>query len=251
MPKLALPLNALTRARHNVTRSRGFTLVELTIVLIIVGLLLSSLMPPLSAQIDQRNYNETQQQTNEIREALIGFAVANGRLPRPATSLADGAENPASCSDDAACTGFIPWTTLGMKKTDAWNKMIRYSVTPAYANAVFTLSTNGSKKVQTRDSAGTTSYLIGSASTCSSSSPCAPAIIYSAGKNNWGLTEDGIALADGSATNADEDVNASAATVFFARGQSTVPVGGEFDDIVAWIPPYVLMNRMITAGKLP
>jgi prepilin-type N-terminal cleavage/methylation domain-containing protein len=228
--------------------SHGFTLVELAIVLIIVGLLLGSLMSPLSAQLDQRNYNETQQQISEIREALIGFAVSNGRLPRPATSAADGAENPATCASIAACTGFIPWTTLGLKKTDAWNKMIRYSVTPAYANGAFALTTSGNKKIQTRDSAGNASYLIGSAAGCS---PCAPAVIYSAGKNNWGFSEDGTAQPDGSATNADEDVNAAATTDFFSRSQSVVPVGGEFDDIVVWIPPYILMNRMVAAGKLP
>ena len=129
--------------------------------------------------------------------------------------------------------------------------MIRYSVTPLYANASFTLSTIGRKKVQTRDSAGTASYLIGTAGACSVGSPCAPAVIYSAGKNNWGVTEDGTVLADGSTTNADEDINASATISFFSRNQSTVPTGGEFDDIVIWIPPYVLMNRMISAGKLP
>jgi type II secretory pathway pseudopilin PulG len=106
----------------------------LAIVLIIVALLLSSLLSPLSAQIDQRNYNETQQQISEIREALIGFAVVNGRLPRPATSATNGAENPANCGSEALCTGFIPWSTLGVKKTDAWNKIIQYSVSPAYAD---------------------------------------------------------------------------------------------------------------------
>ena len=227
---------------------RGFTLVELTIVLVIVGLLLGSLMVPLSAQIDQRNYNETQRQINEVREALIGFAVLNGRLPRPATSSSDGAENTANCNETTTCTGFIPWTTLGVRKTDAWNKMIRYSVTPAYANAPFALDTSGSKKVLTRDGSGTTSYLIGSTSGCS---PCAPAVIYSAGKNNWGYADDGSALADGSTSNADEDANAIATTSFFSRDQSTVPNGGEFDDLVVWIPPYVLFNRMISAGKLP
>ncbi len=232
------------------SRASGFTLVELTIVLIIVGLLLGTLMVPLSAQIDQRNYNETQRQMDEIREALIGFAVVNGRLPRPATSATDGTENPANCGSDAACTGFIPWTTLGVKKTDAWNKMIRYSVTPQYADAAISLSTLGSKKVRTRDNAGTPSYFVGSGSACSDS-PCAPAIIYSSGKTNWGYTEDGSALADTSTTNADEDSNASATVTFFARGRSSVVNGGEFDDIVTWIPPFVLFNRMIAAGKLP
>lgn len=232
-------------------RQRAFSLVEVAVVLIIVGLLLSTLMSPLSGHLDQRNYSETQQQINEIREALIGFAVANGRLPRPATSLADGAENPVACANDAACTGFIPWTTLGVKKTDAWRKLIRYSVTPAYANAAFALGAVGSKKVQTRDTAGNLSYLIGSANACSAASPCAPAVIYSAGKNNWGTNEDGTAFADSSANNADEDANEVATSVFFFRSPSIVPTGGEFDDIVVWISPYILMNRMILAGKLP
>lgn len=247
-----MPLNTpLVQQRAIALGQNGFTLVELSIVLIIVALLLGGLVLPLSAQIDQRNYNETQQQLSEIRETLIGFAVAYGRLPRPATSLADGAENPATCATDAACTGYIPWSTLGVKRTDAWNKMIQYSVTPAYTNATFALSTVGSKKVLTRDNAGAIGYLIGGAGACSSASPCAPAVIYSTGKNNWGVTEDGTALADSSTTNADEDTNAVATTAFYSRPQSNVPTGGEFDDLVIWIPPYLLMNRMISAGTLP
>ena len=228
------------------TREHGFSLVELTIVLIIVGLLLGSLITPLSAQIEQRNYNETQQQIAEIREALIGYAVANGRLPRPATSAGDGVENPASCgtNNDDKCTGFVPWATLGVRKTDAWNKMIRYSVTPSLADAQFTLETlkaNSNKKVKTRDASGTESTLVDNA----------PAVIYSAGKSNWGYADDGSELADASSTNADEDSNAAANRTFFAREQSTVPTGGEFDDLVVWLPPFVLINRLIAAGRLP
>ncbi len=223
----------------------------MTLVLVIIGLLISSLIPPLSAQIDQRNVNETREQLAEIREALIGFAVVNGRLPRPAISVNDGNEKPANCVNTTDCTGFIPWTTLGVKKTDAWNKMLLYSVTQEFANTTpFNLNTEGKKKVRTRDAAGTISYLIGSAGTCSSSS-CAPAVIFSFGKNNWGTAADGTALADNSATNADEDTNAAETIDFFARDPSTVPTGGEFDDIVTWITPYILFNRMIAAGKLP
>ncbi len=232
-------------------RQCAFTLVELTIVLLIVALLIGGMLVPLSAQRDLVQFSETQRQLAEIKEALHGFAVANGRLPRPATSLADGAENPALCVDDAACTGYLPWATLGVKKTDAWNKMIRYSVTPAYANAPFTLTTVGSKKVQTRDSAGSASYLIGVAGACSLASPCAPAVIHSAGKNNWGVSENGDVLPDESADNADEDANAVATTVFFARDPSTVATGGSFDDIVSWLSPNLLYSRMIAAGRLP
>lgn len=249
MPELTLSLIFSSIAgRARALKSSGFTLVELAIVLIILGLLLSSLMSPLTAQIDQRNYNQTTQQLDEIREALVGFAIINGRLPRPATSLADGAENPAICANNAACTGFIPWATLGLRKTDTWNKIIRYSVTPNYANSAFSLTTGGNKKVLTRDNAGVISYLIGSAASCS---PCAPAVIYSAGKNNWGTSGDGVALPDSSATNADEDTNETATTDFFSRDQSNVATGGEFDDIVTWLPPYTLFNRMVAAGKLP
>ena len=229
----------------------GFTLVELTIVLVIVALLIGGMLLPLAIQKDIQNTAETQRQLGEIKEALLGFALANGRLPRPATSLTDGAENPALCADDAACTGHLPWTSLGVKKTDAWNKMIRYSATPAYANAPFALTTVGSKKVQTRDAAGAASYLIGGAGACSLTSPCAPAVVYSAGKNNWGVAEDGTALPDESANNGDEDANAIASAVFFARERSTVASGGEFDDQVSWISPNLLLSRMISAGRLP
>ena len=232
------------------SRASGFTLIELTIVLVIVALLIGGMLVPLSAQRDLGRASETQRQLAEIKEALLGFAVANGRLPRPATSLADGAENPAFCADDAACTGYLPWAVLGVKKTDAWSKMIRYSVTPAYANAAFTLTTVGSKKVQTRDSAGSASYLIGG-DDCRLASPCAPAVIYSAGKNNWGISELGDAFADESADNVDEDANAVATTLFFARDPSTVANGGPFDDIVTWISPNILYNRMISAHRLP
>ncbi|MDP2785976.1 MAG: prepilin-type N-terminal cleavage/methylation domain-containing protein, partial [Sulfurimicrobium sp.] len=63
----------------------GFTLVEMAIVLIIIGLLLGGLLMPLSAQMEQRRISETQKTLDEINQALIGFAVANKRLPCPST----------------------------------------------------------------------------------------------------------------------------------------------------------------------
>ena len=75
-------------------RSKGFTLVELSVAFIIIVLLLAGAMIPLSTQIELRGVADTQRSMDQIREAIIGFAQANGRLPCPADgSLASGAAN--------------------------------------------------------------------------------------------------------------------------------------------------------------
>lgn len=63
--------------------ARGFILMELTVVLVIVALLLGGLLIPLSAQRDGEAIRGTEKYLADIRDALLGFAVANGRLPCP------------------------------------------------------------------------------------------------------------------------------------------------------------------------
>lgn len=70
--------------KHPNSACLGFTLMELTVVLVIVGLLLGGLLVPLSAQRDVEFVKATDKSLADIREALIGFAVINGRLPCPA-----------------------------------------------------------------------------------------------------------------------------------------------------------------------
>lgn len=230
---------------------------ELAVVLVIVALLLGGLLMPLSTQRDGEAIRSTEKTLADIRDALIGFAIAQKRLPRPATSATDGSENPAACATETSCTGFIPWATLGVSKLDAWGKIIRYSVTPAFAGDItgtqsFSLTTIATKKVQTRDAAGNLIYLVGQA-TCSTTNQCVPAIIFSYGKNNWGTSDTGTAIADNSATNVDEDANHSGTTNFISRifTNASTANGGEFDDMVNWISLNNLYNRMISAGQLP
>ena len=238
----------------------GFTLVEMAMVLIIVALLLGGLLPTVASQIEQQRNNETSKQLAEIKEALIGYALINGRLPRPATSATDGTERAASCTGPTAvnlCAGFIPWATLGTPKLDSWGKIIRYSVTPNFANAPFTLSdTIATKTIQTRDS-GALTYLVGQG-TCLLNNQCVPAVIFSHGKNNFGTGDSGNILADSSTTNADEGINNAGNNAgnidnFFSRihSNNTAANGGEFDDLVVWVPLNTLMSRMVAAGRLP
>ena len=72
---------------------KGFTLVEMAIVIVIIGLIIGGLLAPITAQIDMRNYSDERKSMEEINEALLGFAMSNGYLPCPAVSFSDGAED--------------------------------------------------------------------------------------------------------------------------------------------------------------
>lgn len=230
------------------TSQHGFTLVEIAIVLVIVGLMIGGLVTPLSMQLEQRKISETQQALDETREALVGFALRNGYLPCPAISAGNGLEDRSGnrCTGEKRA-GFLPWATLGLNKLDSWNHLFRYSVTPAFSDsaALFNLSTPRDISIATRDSHG--------ALTAATLSNDIPAVILSHGKNGYGATTDqGTTIANASPGNADEQLNVNSATNFVARyatDNSSAP-GGEFDDIVAWVSPNILFNRMVAAQKI-
>lgn len=227
----------------------GFTLVEIAMVLLIVTLLLTGLVPTISSQIEQQRTNETRKQLDEIKEALIGYAVANGNFPCPAISASNGAEN--RNGGTGACyqrQGFIPWGALGIEKLDAWGRIIRYSATPAYTNSTtkFKLSSSRDITIRTRNTADALVNL--------SNNDDIPAVILSHGKNGYGATLDnGTLLGNTSTSNTDEQTNyAAAGTSFVSKDQSVRTTGsGEFDDIVSWVSASILFNRMVAAGKLP
>lgn len=236
----------------------GFTLTEMAIVLVIVGLLIGGMLVPLTAQQDMRANAETTRQLEEIREALIGYAVLKGYLPCPAKSTSDGSEArdlDGSCTDSKRY-GLLPWTTLGMKPNDSWNHLFIYSVSPKFSGQIsgqkITLDPNVTRTditIKTRDTAGNLVNL--------SDVNGIPAVVLSSGKNghrSWTLyqAEPG---ADSATANDDEDTNAPPAAdgkTFVSRTPSSADAGiGEFDDLVTWLPPYILYNRMIAAGRLP
>jgi type II secretory pathway pseudopilin PulG len=119
--------------------SSGFTLVELSIAFIIIVLLLAGAMIPLSTQIELRSVADTQRSMEQIREALIGFAQVQGRLPCPAAGniAAGGAGAGTEQTTGNRCTfavGVIPWAALGVPETDAWGRRFTYRVSPAFSD---------------------------------------------------------------------------------------------------------------------
>jgi type II secretory pathway pseudopilin PulG len=215
-------------------------LTELAIVLVIVGLLLASLMPSLTAQTDQRHYSETTQTMHEIRDALLGYAVAHSAadgkplLPCPDTDD-DGMENRTG-NDCTSDEGRIPWSDLGVTRWDSWNNRIRYRVTKDFSrkNIGITLASTGDLRI-CPDAACTT--------TLASS---VPAVLVSHGKNGLGAFN-AIGGINSDPTGADELVNKNTGDKDFV---SHAPAP-DFDDVVVWLPTTILLNRMVVAGRLP
>lgn len=250
---------ATLQARH---RHAGFTLIELAVSMFIIALLLGAILVPLATQVEERQIAETQKKQDEIKEALIGFAVANGYLPCPAVSAMNGQEGNRTAGLCAPRIGYLPWQALGVSKLDGWGQIYRYSVTPAFTNntttpiPIFTLTTSGDILVNTRDNTGVTTIL--------ASANSVPAIVISHGRNGYGGVNGNnvahflpplLGTPPLWPTNfLDESANATSPNTFVSRTkqqEGSTGTGGEFDDVVTWLPRFLLINRMISAGKLP
>jgi prepilin-type N-terminal cleavage/methylation domain-containing protein len=240
---------------HNHHQS-GFTLVELTIVLIITTLLLGGLMMTLSAQREATASSETQRRLNEARDAILGFAAANGRLPCPANSGSGltGIESPvggSNCSNP--WNGFLPAVTLGLTPTnengyalDGWGNPIRYAVT-TYTNSTYCLTpvfatTNCLKAAWNGGASLGPDLRICNTASCATGTELANnavAVIFSQGKNGASAP-----------TSSDEIANSDNDRVFVSHTLTSAGPN-EFDDLVTWISPNILYSRLIAAGRLP
>ena len=81
---------------------KGFTLLEMAVVLIIIGFVIGALLTPLGAQRDLKDYSESKARLEQIRDALYGYAIINGKLPCP-TTTADPADSINYGHGDATC----------------------------------------------------------------------------------------------------------------------------------------------------
>ena len=179
----------------------------------------------------------------QAREALLGFVASNGRLPRPAASAIDGRERGLECASDADCSGFLPWVALGVEGSDAWGKVLRYSVTPELSRLpIVSYSAVANRVVLQRNAQGTLQYVAGQEQ-CDISAQCLPMVVFSQGKDGYGTAASGAVLANTLRGNVDEASNDSASRAFVT--------GNGFDDMLAWITLPLMYQRMRAARTLP
>ena len=235
----------------------GFSLAELAIVLVIVSLMSSGLLLSLSSQRHHTENKDVQRQQETMIDAVLGFAMATGRLPCPAdptlaTASGAGNEKFACTLTDPTCTtsdrlcklehGVTPWVTLGLQETDPWGNRFTYFVGREFSNPItqaekdtglrtrFTLDTTGRAKIED-----------GSGLTVASE---IPAVIVSHGHRGIGSYQStGLQLG---VANGDELTNTNATLTFITHTPTDT-----FDDLVTWINPSILKSKMVAVGKLP
>ena len=217
-------------------------------VLFIISLVVGGLLVPLATQMEARQRNDTQAKLEEIREALVGYALINGKLPCPATNIDpthdDYGVEDATCNV-APATGYLPWKTLGVVQYDSWgvarttsaDPMIgfwRYVVDTNFACPGATPACDGSTQVTMSDGPGDGLEVEDAdGNVLSSTSETPVAIVYSTGADQTPNGENGTT---------------EAVTPFIYQG-GTVTTG--FDDITIWLTRPLLLSRMVSAGTLP
>jgi prepilin-type N-terminal cleavage/methylation domain-containing protein len=267
------------------SQQQGFSLVEMAVVLVIIGLAVAGLLAPISVQVEVQKYRDTQERLKTARESLKTFAMTQGRLPCPASSSSNGVESFCPASSGACglptttfqahgrCSnpynGFLPAVTLGISPIDsqgyardAWEvsdkNRIRYAVTDATLGGI-THAYTAQNGLKTGGALGitptsdlricdtmTATTTVTSCGTAITLISDAAAIIYSVGKNAATGGTGTDELANPNPFSTDNDQQ-------FISRESTASgaTNGEFDDTLLWISPYELYGALVSAEQLP
>jgi type II secretory pathway pseudopilin PulG len=258
----------------------GFSLVEMAVVTLLVGIFLTMGLAAFKASQDAQAVSQTLSKQSAIKDALIGYLRRNGRLPCADVNFTapDGVENRSTAGDPTtACAttpsnarfGLVPYATLGLARdaaVDGWGNFFSYQVsnafptedfnpgTPSYNTPIpapyrdWTLTANlrsgniGELTVNDRDATGTVF----------ATATNVVAVIVSHGPNGFGAyTIAGSRNTLPSGADELENTNGGTDTVFFRRVATTddAATGGAFDDRVMFLTADDLLGPLFKDGS--
>jgi len=222
---------------------QGFTLLEMSIVLLIMGLLLGSVMQPMGARSVERNRAAAEKQLHNIREALVGFASVHHRLPCPVTLVG---EQPAATEVCRVAEGYVPVVALGISGdydkngflVDRWGQPIQYAVSLSDAdNDGLPDFTSTSEMRDVGMQTLTPDLEVCDSAQCTQlRANQIPVVLVSSGARRY--------------ESQNEAENRNADSRFVSRD---LDLAGDdkFDDIVLWLSANVLYTRLLQAHVLP
>jgi prepilin-type N-terminal cleavage/methylation domain-containing protein len=236
--------------------SQGFTLIEICVVLIIIGILMSYSFSFMSVQMKEKNYDKTQKNIEKIEDALSVHLKMNGYYPCPA-EFGESQDNPKlgraseECKsqelvssettlsniikvnghdDKAVRIGLLPYRSLGLSSEagqDGWNRPFIYAVTESltdketfdqFSGAIDVVDENGQSKLKPE---GSVQY-----------------VILSGGENVKGLFSNKFSIAENCPKNLIESENCDGDHVFvnseirYQASQDKQTSQVTFDDII-------------------
>lgn len=238
------------------TKQQGFTLVEIAIVLLIVGLLTRTLLEPVTTAQLHRKYDVTRSELQTVKDSLHAHLVAHGHLPCP---ISDTASNQMSDTHDAEAVcmisqGTVPAVALGLSGAinsggallDVWNRPYRYVV------SLSSHALQGNQRLPDWTTPGEASYvglrnlssslvlcLEPAQATCASRNVRAGDLVFLVFSLGQDLTTQGAQL-----ENQDGDET-------FVIGALSTHGDLPFDDQIVWSSTQDVVYWMLRAGWLP
>lgn len=234
----------------------GFTLLEMAIALVVIGLLVSGGIGLMSGVSDTSRYKSTQNNINEIKDALQSYYLLNYRLPCPDTSTPPDGVAEVTCATGASLRGFLPHLTLGIGGAgDAWGEPYKYAVNPLFT-ATVTASPPAICDNPNPRSVTSGKITINNLESTQTIADFAAFAVLSTGKNgsqtNTGMlsafSNSGgcLMMSDSERDNCDDNANAN--TLLRSGTAMTDANTVIFDDMLAWIADMQLINALRATG---
>ncbi len=271
-------------------KQAGFSLVEMAIVLLITGILMSAGLSLLTLKMEAAYQDVTRKNQEVIKQALINYLGKNRRLPCPAYD-ATGKEDRNTAATTPPCnrySGIVPYSELGLDRSialDGWENFISYVVTPISIAAALPAATppytvawlysfkygasqtnsitpTSSTAFWPSTSTGGIKVTDGGTTTIADPALATGAVVtlISYGKNGYGAINVKNTQNDFSAAGTDEKQNADATKLVSGTPSTALVIkrdatdattgGGAFDDIVMILSADDLTGPLVANGTL-
>jgi general secretion pathway protein G len=118
----------------------GFTLIEIMVVVVIIGLLAAMIAPNIMSQLDRAEINRARQDVRSIESALDLYRLDNYRYPSTEEGLQALVTNPG----ETVAPNWVQGGYLKSMPEDPWNRAYQYMQPGQHGEFdIFTLGADG------------------------------------------------------------------------------------------------------------